>query len=97
MRLIGYVQDSTADGEGLRDVLFFSHCTHRCEGCHNPEAWNKSYGKVFTSEMKDNLIKQLKRLGTPSVTLSGGDPLSDVNYPEMVDLCREMNENGINI
>lgn len=97
MRIVGYTQDSTADGEGLRDVLFLSHCPHKCKGCHNPETWSEENGELFTPHMKAKLIKQLQRLKEPSLTLSGGDPLSDVNYVEVLELVKELKGLGVNL
>ena len=94
---MGYVQDSTADGEGLRDVLFLTGCDHFCEGCHNQESWNPNNGIQFTKVMEDKLITHVKRLNPPSLTLSGGDPLFKGNYKEVLELCKRLKKEDINI
>lgn len=97
MRVLGYIQDSTADGEGLRDVLFCSGCTHGCIGCHNQESWDATKGIEFTKSMEDKLLKNLKRLSSPALTLSGGDPLHPNNYRDVLNLCKRFKEEGVNI
>ena len=48
-----------ANGEGVRVTLFVSGCTHHCKNCFNPETWNFCYGKPFTKEVEDEVIKLL--------------------------------------
>ena len=38
---------SIEDGPGLRDVIFFKGCTHKCIWCHNPETMHKSASVLF--------------------------------------------------
>lgn len=97
MRVINYVQDSTADGEGLRDVLFVSGCNHKCEGCHNKRTWDSSNGVEYTPEMGNKIIVTLKRLSEPAITLSGGDPLHPDNAMEIYHLCKELKNHNVNI
>lgn len=66
------MQDSIVDGPGLRAVVFFAGCPHRCEGCHNPESWNIGYGTEYTVD--DVVTKVKSNRITRGVTLSGGDP-----------------------
>ena len=49
-----------ANGEGVRVTLFVSGCTHHCKNCFNPETWNFCYGKPFTDEVQDQIIKMQK-------------------------------------
>ena len=35
---------STVNGEGIRYCLFLSGCPFNCEGCHNTEARDYTYG-----------------------------------------------------
>ena len=48
-----------ADGEGVRVSLFVSGCTHHCVGCFNKETWDFDYGKPFTKEVEDKILKLL--------------------------------------
>ena len=48
-----------ANGEGVRVSLFVSGCRHHCKGCFNEIAWNFKYGKEFTQDTVDEIIKDL--------------------------------------
>lgn len=69
----------TANGPGIREVLWVSGCDHHCEGCHNPQTWDYNSGKPFTIETIDEIIKDLNEPFRAGITLSGGDPLSSYN------------------
>ena len=37
IRVGGILDNSLANGKGLRTVIFLSGCIHKCKGCHNKE------------------------------------------------------------
>ena len=67
----------TADGPGIRYVLFMSGCPLRCQYCHNPDTWHRQDGTLTTVE--DILADIAGYRGFirahGGVTLSGGEPL----------------------
>lgn len=65
--------------EGLRVVLWLSHCEHKCKGCHNPQAWSKNSGISFDEDVFEELCNELSKPYHRGLTLSGGDPLSSLN------------------
>ncbi|CAG9613312.1 Anaerobic ribonucleoside-triphosphate reductase-activating protein [Bacillus rhizoplanae] len=71
MRVMNIIHDSVVDGEGLRTVVFFAGCPHRCFGCHNPQSWNICNGTEMT---KEEIIKEIEKNPLTDVTFSGGDP-----------------------
>ncbi|MGG0239932.1 anaerobic ribonucleoside-triphosphate reductase activating protein [Bacillus rhizoplanae] len=71
MRVMNIIHDSVVDGEGLRTVVFFAGCPHRCFGCHNPQSWNICNGTEMT---KAEIIKEIEKNPLTDVTFSGGDP-----------------------
>ncbi|MDM5155741.1 anaerobic ribonucleoside-triphosphate reductase activating protein [Bacillus sp. DX1.1] len=71
MRVMNIIHDSVVDGEGLRTVVFFAGCPHRCFGCHNPQSWNLCNGSEMTAE---EIIKEIAKNPLTDVTFSGGDP-----------------------
>ncbi|WP_242143413.1 MULTISPECIES: anaerobic ribonucleoside-triphosphate reductase activating protein [unclassified Bacillus cereus group] len=71
MRVMNVIHDSVVDGEGLRTVVFFAGCPHRCIGCHNPQSWNICNGTEMTAE---EIIKEIATNPLTDVTFSGGDP-----------------------
>ncbi|MBQ2896993.1 MAG: anaerobic ribonucleoside-triphosphate reductase activating protein [Clostridia bacterium] len=71
MRIMDFVYSSSVDGTGFRDVLFVNYCPHHCEGCHNPESWDKANGHDITIE---EAYKNLTKSEITNVTFSGGEP-----------------------
>lgn len=81
-----------ANGPGVRVSLFVSGCTHRCKGCFNEIAWDFAYGKPFTQETADMLLKMLEPDHIKGITLLGGEPFEPQNQPAVVDFLRQMKE-----
>lgn len=71
MRIAGIVRDSIVDGIGIRDVIFFQGCAHKCKGCHNKQTWNYDGGFERTTA---SIIKELSN-SSNDITISGGEPL----------------------
>ena len=73
----------SADGPGVRLVLFLAGCKLRCLYCHNPETWlMQNFKKEITSEeVLKNFNKYKVYYGeTGGVTISGGEPLLQVKF-----------------
>lgn len=77
-----------ANGTGVRVSLFVSGCTHHCKGCFNPETWNFEYGKPFTKEVEEELLKALTPTHITGLTLLGGEPMEPSNQQVLVPFLR---------
>lgn len=75
-----------ADGEGVRVSLFVSGCTHHCVGCFNKETWDFDYGKPFTKEVEDKILKLLSKDYITGLTLLGGEPFEVCNQEALYNL-----------
>lgn len=74
INLIGIDYESIADGDGVRTVIFFSGCAHNCDGCHNQESHDFNAGKLFDSEVQEEIFSHIESAPYISgITLSGGD------------------------
>lgn len=74
--IVGINFESIVDGDGVRVVIFFSGCNHRCKGCHNPASHDFTAGRAFDDEIQNQIIEYIKETPfTAGVTLSGGDPM----------------------
>lgn len=62
---------TTVDGPGFRTSIYLAGCSHRCQGCHNPESWNPEAGEIMSADD----IMTIVREEDFNVTLTGGDPL----------------------
>jgi len=68
-----------ANGIGCRTALFVSGCTHHCVQCFNPETWDFSFGKPFTTEVEDRIIESLEPDYIDGLSLLGGEPMEPEN------------------
>ncbi|MEI4801904.1 anaerobic ribonucleoside-triphosphate reductase activating protein [Bacillus sp. NPDC077411] len=87
MRVMNIIHDSVVDGEGLRTVVFFAGCPHRCFGCHNPQSWNIGNGTEMT---KEEIIKEIEKNPLTDVTFSGGDPFFQAS--EIKELAKNVKD-----
>ena len=81
-----------ANGEGVRVTLFVSGCTNRCEGCFQPETWDFTYGKPFTSETEQEIISMLAPDYINGLTLLGGEPFEPANQRALVGFVKRVKE-----
>ena len=81
-----------ANGEGVRVTLFVSGCTHHCKNCFNSETWNFCYGKPFTKEVEDEVIKLLEPDYIQGLTLLGGEPMEPQNQEALLPLVKRVRE-----
>lgn len=84
--------NDTANGPGIRVVVWFQGCPHHCKGCHNPETWNPKQGKPLNQEVINKVLDALDKPYVRGLTLSGGDPLAVSNVVEantLVDQFRK--------
>lgn len=97
--LKGYVHSlesfGSADGPGVRYVIFLSGCAMRCQFCHNPDTWNMMEGKEYAA---DQLLKTALRYKSywgdkGGITVSGGEPLLQMDF--LTELFKKAKEAGI--
>lgn len=65
-----------ANGTGIRVSLFVSGCPHHCFNCFNQETWDESYGRLYTKDTEDEIIKLLRHPHVRGLTLLGGEPFT---------------------
>ena len=81
---------SIENGTGVRVSLFVSGCRHRCKECFNQETWDFHYGKPFTEEVEEEIIKELTPAYIAGLTLLGGDPTEPENQAALLPLLRKI-------
>ena len=79
-----------ANGLGVRVTLFVSGCTNHCENCFQPQTWDFCYGKPFTSETEDELIRLLSPDYINGLTLLGGEPFEPKNQRALLPFLRRV-------
>lgn len=85
-------KEDICNGEGLRVVLWLSGCSHKCNGCQNPQTWDANSGIPFDKTAKEELFRELDKDYISGLTLSGGDPLFESNLDGVLDLVTEINK-----
>lgn len=86
----------SADGPGVRYIVFLKGCNMRCQYCHNPDTWAKDGGELMTPE---ELLKKALRYKTywkekGGITVSGGEALLQIDF--VTELFRLAKEKGVN-
>ena len=69
------IEQTMADGPGLRTSIYCAGCWHHCPGCHNPQSWDPANGHEVSI---DELMEIIKADEFSNVSFSGGDPLYQV-------------------
>ena len=75
LKIADIIAESVVDGKGIRLVVFFQGCKHKCIGCHNPESWSFDLGTEYTiKDLGDKILSGLTPLHR-GITFSGGDSM----------------------
>ena len=86
----------SADGPGVRYIVFLKGCNMRGQYCHNPDTWAKDGGELMTPE---EVLKKALRYKTywkekGGITVSGGEALLQIDF--VTELFRLAKEKGVN-
>ena len=81
------LEQTMADGPGLRTSIYCAGCHHHCRGCHNPQSWDMSNGHWVSV---DELLGIIKADPFSNVSFSGGDPFYQVEA--FTELARRIKE-----
>ena len=86
----------SADGPGVRYIVFLKGCNMRFQYCHNPDTWAKDGGELMTPE---EVLKKALRYKTywkekGGITVSGGEALLQIDF--VTELFRLAKEKGVN-
>ncbi|MCR4739474.1 MAG: radical SAM protein [Lachnospiraceae bacterium] len=73
----------TSLGPGKRLVIWVSGCLRRCEGCANPELWERHpFQQIDTEDFLNMLHAQIDLMDVDGITVSGGEP-----FDQAEELC----------
>lgn len=87
IRILDIIEETMADGPGLRTAIYCAGCAHRCPGCHNPQSWDFAGGHEMTV---DELLDIVKADEFSNVSFSGGDPFYQAEA--FTELARRIKE-----
>lgn len=94
-RIHSFESFGTVDGPGIRYVIFMQGCPLRCKYCHNPDSWEFGAGTQYTAEevAKNALRYKSYWRGGGGVTVSGGEPLAQIDF--VTELFSILKQNGV--
>ncbi len=81
-----------ANGQGIRVSLFVSGCRHHCKNCFNSETWDFSFGREFTKETEEEILKALGPGYISGLTLIGGEPMEIENQRDLLAFVKKVKE-----
>ena len=90
MKVMKITKCDLLNGEGCRVVLWVSHCEHKCPFCQNAYCWNGKVGEEYNENHIKEIYEELNKKYISGITFTGGDPLSSVNYKEIIKLSKQI-------
>lgn len=86
----------SADGPGVRYLIFLKGCPLRCAYCHNPDTWATNDCEL---REPDELLDRAERFRSywgpeGGITVSGGEALLQIDF--LIELFTKARERGIN-
>ena len=83
MRIAGLIRNDVVNGYDVCVSVWVQGCPFHCDGCHNPQTW--SFGLGIEVEEDEFIQKVITAIGDNNInrnlSLLGGEPLCDQNYP----------------
>ena len=81
-------------GPGERIGIWFAGCNHHCEGCSNPELWEKKAEYLVDINVLTEMIRKIAgEHAVDGFTLTGGDPfLQPEALAELLPVLRMFSE-----
>ena len=88
----------SADGPGVRYLVFLNGCNLRCKYCHNPDTWKMTEETGAVWKSADELLNQALRYrpywkNEGGITISGGEPLLQIDF--LLEFFKKAKEKGI--
>lgn len=79
----------SADGPGVRYLIFLKGCQMRCKYCHNPDTWaGKNVTRQTADEVLANALRYRNYWGKKGgITVSGGEALLQMDF--LIDLFKK--------
>ena len=86
----------SADGPGVRYIVFLQGCPMRCRYCHNPDTWKAGTGELMGADEILDAAERYRGYWGPEggITVSGGEALMQVDF--VAELFEKAHARGIN-
>lgn len=85
----------SADGPGVRYIVFLQGCRMRCKYCHNPDTWSmEAHEELSAEEVLNKALRYKSYWGkNGGITVSGGEALLQIDF--VTELFRLAKEKGV--
>lgn len=85
----------SADGPGIRYIVFLQGCNMRCKYCHNPDTWKFEGGQLLSAQevLKKAIRYKAYWKNNGGITVSGGEALLQIDF--VLELFKLAKEKGI--
>jgi anaerobic ribonucleoside-triphosphate reductase activating protein len=97
MRIAQIRSMDISNGLGVGAALFTQGCPFHCKGCFNSSTWDYEGGILYDQEQKEKILETIRPEYITRFSLLGGEPLSQCNIPELLDLILTIREEKPNI
>mgnify|MGYP003295381421 CR=1 FL=1 len=91
MQIASFIDNDVQNSlNGMTVSMWVSGCPHRCEGCHNKELWDYSFGENYSLEELKEIASRLITLDgiTRNFSVLGGEPLDPSKVDELTELLK---------
>lgn len=95
MNYASIINNDVLNGDGFGVTLFVSGCgkNPKCKYCQNQDAWDFNYGKPYTQETEDYIIRLMSSEHINHLSILGGEPmdnLEDNTLIKLVNRCSDL-------
>ena len=93
IRLSKFIEKTSAEGPGMRAVIWTQGCIKNCEGCFAEDTFDVNGGYKEEIDLLINKIRKVRK-DIEGVTIIGGEPFLQTREIEII--LREVKEMGLN-
>lgn len=86
MRYASIRKMDISNGEGIGVALFVQGCHFHCKNCFNPDTWDFSGGKEWTSQTQEEFLHLTLQPYITRISILGGEPLAEENVEDLLEL-----------
>ena len=90
MKVMNITKCDLLNGEGCRVVLLLSYCDHKCLFFLNAYFFNLKVEEEYNENHIKEIYEERNKKYISGITFTGGDPLSSVNYKEIIKLSKQI-------
>lgn len=93
INLHSFIEQSRANGPGMRAVVWVQGCPRHCAGCWNPDSLPFTIKNLITIDELESRITAIE--GIDGVTFSGGEPFAQAEA--LAELAERLHARGLTI